>query len=325
MHKKYSDKIENNKRRLIINKKKSNFNDDNNNYFLNGEDLELPNFQKNNYQNQFMNRKLFASNPKKIKSKYIFNYSHYNYKDDKIKENNYYSNNSNITQKIDNYFNNDSLAENFEHLKQMNSNINNILSNMQKEIQTTNKKKEEEIQNKIQNNNFDKFNENFYNNDNSILNNIQNNKFIIDRNIQNQINIQGIKENKDPLNINLNDFKPEQEKKLNSVYKNNKIKIINVDKLINDLYENKIKYEKMKIIFASKNIEKNKKEINDDLSKIKVENKKLNSQKHFLINELTKSIYNYENLRNKYTDELNRINSYLNKIKYDLKEKTPNN
>ena len=161
-------------------------------------------------------------------------------------------------------------------------------------------------------------------NDNSILNNIQNNKFIIDRNIQNQINIQGIKENKDPLNINLNDFKPEQEKKLISVYKNNKIKIINVDKLINDLYENKIKYEKMKIIFASKNIEKNKKEINDDLSKIKVENKKLNSQKHFLINELTKSIYNYENLRNKYTDELNRINSYLNKIKYDLKEKTTN-
>ena len=164
MHKKYSDKIENNKRRLIINKKKSNFNDDNTNYFLNGEDLELPNFKKNNYQNQFMNRKLFASNPKKIKSKYIFNYSHYNYKDDKIKENNYYSNNSNINQKIDNYFNNDSLAENFEHLKQMNSNINNILSNMQKEIQTTNKKKEEEIQNKIQNNNFDKFNENFYNN-----------------------------------------------------------------------------------------------------------------------------------------------------------------
>ena len=71
---KYPDKVKSNKRRLIININKSNLSDDNYNHFLNGEDLELPTFKKNNYQNQFINRKLFLSNSKKKKNKIIIFY-----------------------------------------------------------------------------------------------------------------------------------------------------------------------------------------------------------------------------------------------------------
>ena len=66
MNSKYSNKIEINRKKLIYNKNKSDLNE-NNNYFLNGVHLELPNFQENNYQNQFINRKLFTTNYKKRK------------------------------------------------------------------------------------------------------------------------------------------------------------------------------------------------------------------------------------------------------------------
>ena len=74
------------------------------------------------------------------------------------------------------------------------------------------------------------------------------------------------------------------------------------------------------MILNSKSVEKTKKEINENLQKLRDKNLKLNLQRKFLINELTKSIYNRENLRHKYKNELDRVESYLNKIKYDLKE-----
>jgi len=360
MYTKYSDKIELNKKKLINNKNKPYLNEENSNHFLNGEDLELPTFQKNNYQSQFINKKLFTFNSKNNKNKYIFNFDRYNNEERKTKENNYYSNNSNIQENLDNRFNNDFLTENFEHMKKMNNNINNILSNMQKEISSSSKKKNEENQKKEEVElllNFDKFNNkdiiNEYNqnknNINKLYNKIEFNNnepklnefkindhikrniitpkkiFIIDKNEQNQINIQGIKPQKDSMNIKTNEFPKEIENKLNLIYGNYKTKAINVDKLISDLYDYKVKYENLTLIVNSKDIERTKKEINENLSKLKKENYKLNLQKKFLINELTKSIYNTEQLRNKYKNELERFDSYLNKIKYDLKEKTVDN
>ena len=360
MYNKYSDKIGLNKRKLINNKNKSNLNDDYNNYFLKEEDLELPTFQKNNYQSQFINKKLFISNTKKNKNKYISNFEHYNKEEKKTKENNYYSNNSNIRKNIENYFNNDSLSENFEHLKKINNNINDILSNMEKEIRSSSRKKsvetkksnEDKVFVKLNNtamrfnksnqyknsiNKSDNINEIDFNlreqefnkfkiNDSIKINNFPKKNFIIDKNQQNQINIQGIKQKKvSKKHIEISEFTKDKENKLNSIYGKNKIKIVNIDKLINDLYEYKIRHEKLKFILKFKNIEKNKKEKNDNLSKLKEEGYKLKMQKKFLINELTKSIYNTENLRSKYKNELERFDSYLNKIKFDLKEKKIDN
>lgn len=153
MSKKYSDKIESNKRRIIYNKNIFDLNNDNN-HFLNGENLELPTFQKNNYQNQFIHRKLLSTNSKKNKNKYN--------EENKLKEHNFYSSNNNdIPKNIDNYFN-DSLAENFENMKQMNTNINNILSNMKKEIESSNKINDEEIQKREEDINYDNFSNKLY-------------------------------------------------------------------------------------------------------------------------------------------------------------------
>ena len=341
MSKKYSDKIESNKRRIIYNKNIYDLNNDNN-HFLNGENLEFPAFQKNNYQNQFIHRKLLISNSKKSKNKYIYNYPNNNNEENKLKETNFYSDNNNIIPKnIENYLN-DSLTENFENMKQMNTNINNILSNMKKEIETSNKVNEEEIQKREEDLNYDKFSNKLYKmkninddldnfnikydldysekNNQMIINDIKNNiniqktNLIIDLNEQNRFNIQGIKQKINPLNIEINEFKQEQINKLNSIYGNNKI--INIEKLIDDLYEYKNKYEKLNQI----NNEKIKSENDVELIKLKEENTKLNLQNKFLINELTKSIYNNENFRNKYKNELDRFDSYINKMKYEIKE-----
>ena len=227
-------------------------------------------------------------------------------------------------------------------MKQMNTNISNILSNMKKEIETSNKINEEEIQKREEDLDYDKFSnklykmknisddlDNFnikYDLDNSekyrqiIINDIKKNiinqktDFIIEQNEQNRFNIQGIKQEKNRLKIGINEFKKEQENKLHSIYGNNKI--INIEKLIDDLYEYKNKYEKLNKI----NIEKSKVGNDEKLSKLKEENIKLNLQNKFLINELTKSIYNNENFRNKYKNELDRFDSYINKIKYEIKE-----
>ena len=344
MSKKYSDKIESNKRRIIYNKNIFDLNNDNN-HFLNGENLELPTFQKNNYQNQFIHRKLLISNSKKNKNKYIYNYPNNNNEENKLKETNFYSDNNNVIPKnIENYLN-DSLTENFENMKQMNTNINNILSNMKKEIETSNKVNEEEIQKREEDLDFDKFSnklykmkninddlDNFnikYDLDNSeknnqinqmIINDIKNNiniqetNLIIDKNEQNRFNIKGIKKKKFEFDIEINEFKQEHINKLNSIYGNNNV--INIEKLIDDLYEYKNKYEKLNQI----NEEKVKSENEKELIKLKEENTKLNLQNKFLINELTKSIYNGENFRNKYKNELDRFDSYINKMKYEIKE-----
>ena len=333
MSKKYSDKIESNKRKIIYNKNIFDLNNDNN-HFLNGENLELPTFQKNNYQNQFIHRKLLITNSKKNKNKYN--------EENKIKEANFYSNNNAVIPKnIENYLN-DSLTENFENMKQMNTNISNILSNMKKEIETSNKINEEEIQKREEDLDYDKFSNKLYKmknisddldnfnikydldysekNRQIIINDIKKNiinqkaDFIIEKNEQNRFNIQGIKQEKNRLKIGINEFKKEQENKLHSIYGNNKI--INIEKLIDDLYEYKNKYEKLNKI----NIDKSKVGNDEKLSKLKEENIKLNLQNKFLINELTKSIYNNENFRNKYKNELDRFDSYINKIKYEIKE-----
>ena len=107
-------------------------------------------------------------------------------------------------------------------MKQMNTNINNILSNMKKEIESSNKINDEEIQKREEDINYDNFSNKLYrmnnaytdldnsnikfnldsspkNNQiiiNDILNNInqnQNSDFIIDKIEQNRFNIQGIK------------------------------------------------------------------------------------------------------------------------------------
>ena len=354
---KYPDKVKSNKRRLIININKSNLSDDNYNHFLNGEDLELPTFKKNNYQNQFINRKLFLSNSKKKKNKYILNFEHYNNEENRMKNNNnnYYSNSSKIPKNIENDFINDSLTDNYDHLKN-NNNIKDILLRTKKEIQSSNKKREEiqkiekedknnykyykinksnnkinqnkneinELNNKI-NFNYNKgtFNEILINDiDKNKNNNIQKRDFIIDKNEQNVINIKGSNFKKDLFNIKIDEFSKDYKNKLNTIRENNKNKSINVEQLINELYEYKVKYEKLKLMLNSKSSKKEKQEINDNLSKIKEENSKLNLQKKFLINELTKSVYNIEILRHKYKNELDRFSSYLNKIKYDLKEKS---
>ena len=354
---KYSDRIELNKRRIINNINKSNLSEDNLNYFLNGEDLELPTFKKNNYQNQFISRKYFLSNSKKQKNKYNLNFWHSNKEENKIEKNNYHSNSSKIPKNIEKDFVNDSLNDNYDHDKKYN-NIKDVFIKNKKEIQSSNKKREEiekiekEGQNiynfhneeksnnemnqhknitNVLNNKFDiNYNEGIFNkiliNDNNKIkfNNIQKKDFHIDKNEDNEINIKGMNIKKDLLNIKIDEFNKEYKNKLNIINgnKKNKNETINVDKLINDLYEYKFKYEKLKSIINSKNIEKKEKEIDDDLSKVKEENFKLNLQKKFLINELTKSIYNNENLRTRYKNELDRLDSYLKKIKYDLKGKT---
>ena len=353
---KYPDKVKSNKRRLIININKSNLSDDNYNHFLNGEDLELPTFKKNNYQNQFINRKLFLSNSKKKKNKYILNFEHYNKEENRMKNNNnnYYSNSSKIPKNIENDFINDSLTDNYDHLKNNNNNnIKDILLKTKKEIQSSYKKREEiqkiEKENKnnykfykinksnnelnLNKNEINELNNYNYNNgifneilindiDRNKINNIQKKDFIIDKNEGNEINIKGNIVKKDLSNLKIDEFSKEYQNKLNKIKENNKNKSINVEQLINELYEYKVKYEKFKLMLNSKSSKKEKQEINDNLSKIKEENSKLNLQKKFLINELTKSVYNIEILRHKYKNELDRFSSYLNKIKYDLKEKS---
>ena len=352
---KYPDKVKSNKRRLIININKSNLSDDNYNHFLNGEDLELTTFKKNNYQNQFIKRKLFLSNSKKKKNKYILNFEHYNKEENRMKNNNnnYYSNSSKIPKNIENDFINDSLTDNYDQLKNNNNNIKDILLKTKKEIQSSYKKREEiqkiEKENKnnykfykinksnnelnLNKNEINKLNNYNYNNgifneilindiDRNKINNIQKKDFIIDKNEGNEINIKGNIVKKDLSNLKIDEFSKEYQNKLNKIKENNKNKSINVEQLINELYEYKVKYEKLKLMLNSKSSKKEKQEINDNLSKIKEENSKLNLQKKFLINELTKSVYNIEILRHKYKNELDRFSSYLNKIKYDLKEKS---
>ena len=357
---KYSDKIKLNRKNLANNKNKSSSNksDEDYNYFLNGENLELQTFNKNTYQSQYINKTNFNEKAKKNKNKYNIISDSQN-EINKLKDNSnnsYFDNSSYIKKNINksgNNNNNSYAAENFENGK--NQNINNILLNMKKEVLNINSERKEY-------NNFNMTNEfiktikldkndyntsdsveelfNDYSNDlnkNQILKNEQltlnkknnnniNNKriFVIDKSEQNNFNIYGISEKNDLSNIDINKLKKDQMNKLKSIYSNRNNKVINVEQLINDLYDYKIKYQEIQNLLNSKNIKEAKKEINQNLSKIKEENIMLNLQKKFLINELTKSIYNHEKLRYKYKDELERFDSYLNKIKFDINENNIN-
>ena len=72
----------------------------------------------------------------------------------------------------------------------------------------------------------------------------------------------------------------------------------------------------MKNILKNKNEEKNK--FNENFIELQKENELLNNKKKFLINELTKSIYNNDKLNQRYKNELERIDSYINQIKFDI-------
>ena len=131
------------------------------------------------------------------------NFQNNNNEENKLKETNFYSDNNNVIPKnIENYLN-DSLTENFENMKQMNTNINNILSNMKKEIETSNKVNEEEIQKREEDLDFDKFSNKLYKmkNINDDLDNF-NIKYDLDNSEKNnQINQMIINDIKNNINI----------------------------------------------------------------------------------------------------------------------------
>lgn len=146
--------------------------------------------------------------------------------------------------------------------------------------------------------------------------------YVIDESGKNEISICGNKNRKKLSKIKFKELTQEQENKLKILCDKNSIKndYINIIDLINDLYEYKVKY--CEII---KNLDSNKgqkeKEFDENLVKLKKENEYLNKQKEFLINELTKSIYHNEKLEQRYKNELERIDAYVNKINFDIKEK----
>ena len=415
----------------IINNQYNNYNF-NDNHFLNDENIKIYVSKKNNiYQNLFINKKIYDSNTKKKsknKNNIYYDYeeelSHNNNSNMKELNNKYYTNNNSINNGHN--FNDNSLIKHFEKLKEMNSSLNNLLTDIQKNIKTTSNRKATKQKINI-NNNFEQSNQN--KNDNNIeeksnlivkeiiVNNNENNendvnknnnekekdinidnnlflhtqqkpkkeldninidinydfnsdykiinkkpnttgknknksknkndknkidfsafintpkkannnnprtiiKYFIDESGKNEINICGIKTNKNLSRIKFKELTQEQENKIKILCKKNNIKnyYININDLINDLYKYKVKYfEIMKNLDSNK--EQKEKEFDDNLTKLKKENEYLNKQKNFLINELTKSIYHNEKLEQRYKNELERIDAYVNKINFDIKEK----
>lgn len=146
--------------------------------------------------------------------------------------------------------------------------------------------------------------------------------YVIDESCKNEISICGNKNRKKFSKIKFKELTQEQENKLKILCDKNSIKndYININDLINDLYEYKVKYcEIIKNLDSNK--EQKEKEFDENLVKLKKENEYLNKQKEFLINELTKSIYHNEKLEQRYKNELERIDAYVNKINFDIKEK----
>ena len=146
--------------------------------------------------------------------------------------------------------------------------------------------------------------------------------YVIDESGKNEITICGNKNRKQLSKIKFKELTQEQENKLKILCDKNSIKndYININDLINDLYEYKVKYcEIIKNLDSNK--EQKEKEFDENLVKLKKENEYLNKQKEFLINELTKSIYHNEKLEQRYKNELERIDAYVNKINFDIKEK----
>ena len=146
-----------------------------------------------------------------------------------------------------------------------------------------------------------------------------NNIFIVDKKNHSEINICGVKNKNDTSQYNINNLNEEQRNKLGTIDKNKKY--FSNNELINYLYDYMIGYNEIKKMEDTKNKEDdNEIDINITLLKKRNENKFLNLQKNFLMNELIKSTYNNEKLQKKYKNELERIDAYLNKIKFDLNE-----
>ena len=351
------------------------------NHFLIDENIKKILGKKNNYQNQYLNKQIYDSSSEKKHhniTKYNNSYININksskdkekekLNSDKIHKNYYSENNSNLTEKNFNNYDENVLLDNFCKLKEMNSDLNNILSQMKMNFETSNenkrshrnnntnyleiskglenknKKSKTERKNIFGNNKYSKENNSIknyqdkdYNNNKNIINNskeenkknynLKNNsvhkyddkkeKLVIDQVNRINIIINGIK---DKININaikLHKLNLKDENKLKSIYNNDeRYKNIKLEDLINDLYEYKIKYQELKNIIENKEDEKNK--FDENFIELKKENEILNNKKKFLINELTKSIYYNEKLNQKYKDELVRIDSYINKIDFDL-------
>ena len=325
-----------------IKKNNQNINNINDNYFLKEENIQfLVNKRNNNYQDQYLIRQIYDNS----KEKKHDNKNNEDKEKATIKETNknYYSNNNSFINTNENNLTENSYISNFEKIKKMNNNIKNILSNMKNSIQPINKEKikikksnineyivppiEISYTNKTpkseRKNKDEKFEE-----DNSIKDfkyKENKNKFTICDN--EKLIIDGIKiknKNKNDLSkIGVNTLNVEQEKKIIDLYKN-KDESINIKNIINDLYEYKLSNQNLtKIIDEQKEV--NTTIINEKLLNSKKDNNALNIKKNFLINEITKSIYNNEKLKQRYKNEIERINSFINKIKFDLENNKPLN
>ena len=333
----------------ITSKYYTNNNSINNGYDFNDNSL-IENFGKLNEKNSGLNNIISdikkniktTSNKKPTKPKINnFEQSNQNITNNNIDKNNnllikeivvnnkenYVSKNNNEIQKDNNIDNENVLFSNIEQKsnKELN-NINYDFNNDNKVINknpntagnnNSNKSKNKNYKNKID---FSEFiNSIKQTNNNNPKNNIA---YVIDESGKNEINICGNKNKKNLSKIKFKELTQEQENKLKILCEKNKIKndYININDLINDLYEYKVKYCEIK-----KNLDSNKeqkdKEFDENLTKLKNENEYLNKQKEFLINELTKSIFHNEKLEQRYKNELERIDAYVNKINFDIKEK----
>ena len=302
---------------------KENIKEKNDNYFLKEENIRiLDNKKHNNYQDQYLTKQIYEINNKNNSDKMKIN-------DNEIKKN-YYSNNNAFINISENNLNENSYMNNFEKLKKMNNNIKNILSNMKNTIQPISK--DNGNIKKLDINKYKIFpNDINYNNKISTIerknintkhekNNKGNKKHKLSINKM-EIKLDGTKA-KDEIDlskINVNTLNIEQEKKLKELYNIDKDenKIVDIKDLIDNLYEYKIRNQCLENIRDGKK-DVNSNIINQTLFNSKKENNALNVKKNFLISEITKSIYNNEKLSQRFKNEIERINSYINKIKFDL-------
>jgi len=286
----------------------------NNDYFLSGENLKMySNKTKDNYQNKFLIKRILDNNKgKKSKTKYNISTNYDNKDINDLDEKNYINNLNkqySSNNKTNKNKNKSSLIDNFDKLKEMNSNVTTILCDMQKTIRPINGQ-------------YTNYNSQVNHNNNSTEKKIDTNNFIQEMGLEqnNKINIFANNKNENgKIKIKLDDLNKEQVTKLKYIYGNLKTKeYLDIDLLINDLYKYKLNEENIQK--KSENISTINKN-NEKTLELEKENNSLKNQKEFLINELTKSVYNYNILEQKYKNELDRVYTYINKIRFDLGEK----
>ena len=286
----------------------------NNDYFLSGENLKMySNKTKDNYQNKFLIKRILDNNKgKKSKTKYNISTNYDNKEINDLDEKNYINNLNkqySSNNKTNKNKNKSSLIDNFDKLKEMNSNVTTILCDMQKTIRPINGQ-------------YTNYNSQVNHNNNSTEKKIDTNNFIQEMGLEqnNKINIFANNKNENgKIKIKLDDLNKEQVTKLKYIYGNLKTKeYLDIDLLINDLYKYKLNEENIQK--KSENISTINKN-NEKTLELEKENNSLKNQKEFLINELTKSVYNYNILEQKYKNELDRVYTYINKIRFDLGEK----